>query len=151
MPSRKSVRYCTMSDFFSGLRGGFQQPDVVMNSGPLPPTNSAGMPPGFNGVPDGIIDMADNLLGDLQPYAYGKPARPGSQAGYQNIPHAVARIIPAIQLPELLHHGGEVSCLLHIINSCLRCGWSWARNTDCKFTTLRVAGMVHTRTPGGRR
>lgn len=102
-----------MSDFFGGLKGHIEQPDVVMNRGPLPPTSSAGMPPGFNGVPDGEIDMASSLLGDLQPYAYGQAARPGSQAGYQNIPHAVARIIPAINIPEPQRYGGDGFFLLN--------------------------------------
>lgn len=96
-----------MTDFFSGLRGSIAQPDVVMNRGPLPPTSSAGMPPGFNGIPDGEIGMTSDLLGDLQPYAYGEPSRQGSQAGYQNIPHAVARIIPALHLPETQAYGGD--------------------------------------------
>ena len=91
-----------MSDFFGALHGNMAQPSVVMNSGPLPPTNTGGMPPGFNGVPDGKIDFASTLLGDLQPYAYGEPGRQGSQAAYINIPHAATRIIPAINIPGKL-------------------------------------------------
>lgn len=89
-----------MSDFFAGIRSAIKQPDVVMNGGPLPPTNTTGMPHGFDGTPDGRIDFASNLLGDLQPYAYGEPARLSTQAAYLNIPHAVTRIIPQIKIPE---------------------------------------------------
>jgi hypothetical protein len=89
-----------MSDFFSGIYAGSRGPDVVMNEGPLPPTSSAGMPPGFNGTPDARIDYSSTLLGDMDPYAYGEPGRLSTQAAYLNIPHVAQRIIPQINLPE---------------------------------------------------
>lgn len=91
-----------MSDFFSGIYSGIKRPDVVMNDGPLPPLsiNGGGYPTGFNGMPDGKINYANSLLGDLDPYAYGEPARLSTQAAYLNIPHVAQRIIPTLQLPE---------------------------------------------------
>lgn len=91
-----------MSDFFSGIYSGIKRPDVVMNDGPLPPlsTSGGGYPVGFNGAPDGKINYANSLLGDLDPYAYGEPARLSTQTAYLNIPHVAQRIIPSIELPE---------------------------------------------------
>lgn len=89
-----------MSDFFSGIYGMVQPPQVVMNRGPLPPTESSGMPPGFNGTPDAKIDYSSTLLGDMDPYAYGGPGRLSTQAAYLNIPHVAQRIIPQINIPE---------------------------------------------------
>lgn len=90
-----------MSDFFGGIYSGVKQPDVVMNDGPLPPQSiSGGYPAGFNANPDGQINYASTLLGDLDPYAYGEAARLSSQAAYMNIPHVCQRIIPSIDIPE---------------------------------------------------
>ena len=90
-----------MSDFFSGIYSGIKRPDVVMNDGPLPPLSiTGGYPEGFNGIPDGQINYATSLLGDLDPYAYGEAARLSTQAAYLNIPHVAQRIIPTISLPE---------------------------------------------------
>jgi hypothetical protein len=88
-----------MSDFFAGIHN-IAQPDVVMNSGPLPPTNTGSGHPGFDGTPDGKINVASSLLGEMQPYAYGHGDRPGTQAAYLNIPHIVQRIVPEFKLPE---------------------------------------------------
>lgn len=71
-----------MTDFFSGLYSGIQQPDVVMQEGPLPPTSMVGYPAGFNGDPDGKINFNKSLLESLQPYAYGGPARLSTQTAY---------------------------------------------------------------------
>jgi hypothetical protein len=90
-----------MSDFFSGIYSGIKRPDVVMNDGPLPPMSiNGGYPAGFNGAPDGKINYANSLLGDLDPYAYGEPARLSTQTAYHNIPHVAQRIVPTLQLPE---------------------------------------------------
>lgn len=89
-----------MSDFFSNLRGSINGPDVVMNQGPLPPMNTAGMSNGFDGTPDAKIDLASSLLGGVQPYSYGAPNRLSTQTAYLNIPHIVSRIIPEILIPE---------------------------------------------------
>lgn len=105
-----------MSDFFGGIYSGVRRPDVVMNDGPLPPLSiGAGYPAGFNGIPDGKIDYASSLLGDLDPYAYGEAARPGSQASYQPIPHVAQRIVPSLDLPEAqpFNMGGSFFRLSH--------------------------------------
>jgi hypothetical protein len=93
-----------MSDFFGGLNagGGIRRPDVVMNDGPLPPMSisAGGYPAGFNGTPDGRIDYASSLLGNVSPYAYGEADRLSTQTAYLNIPHRVQRIVPTLSLPE---------------------------------------------------
>jgi hypothetical protein len=91
-----------MNDFFAGIHN-IGQPDVVMNSGPLPPTTVFGNHPGFDGTPDGKINATDALLSNVAPYAYGEGARPGTQAAYLNIPHMVQRIVPIFKLPEPMH------------------------------------------------
>lgn len=93
-----------MSDFFSAIYSGIKQPDTVMNQGPLPPTNTAGMPVGYNGTPDAKIDYTSSLLGDVQPYAYGEGARLTTQTAYLNIPHTCQRIVPMINLPDATSH-----------------------------------------------
>jgi hypothetical protein len=55
-----------MSELFANL-GGFRQPDVRMNQGPLP--SVAGGPVGRDGTPDGRINASSNLLGAIQSYA----------------------------------------------------------------------------------
>lgn len=108
-----------MSDFFGGIYSGVRRPDVVMNDGPLPPLSiGAGYPAGFNGIPDGKIDYATSLLSDLDPYAYGEAARPGSQAAYQPIPHVAQRIIPSLDLPEAqpFNMGGSFFRLSHQVD-----------------------------------
>lgn len=106
-----------MSDFFSAIYSGIKSPDVVMNQGPLPPTDTSGMPNGFNGTPDAKIDYNSSLLGDLNPYAYAEGARLGTQTAYLNIPHMAQRIVPAIQMPESQSNldGGQFFTLSHQI------------------------------------
>jgi hypothetical protein len=89
-----------MSDFFAALHSQIDKPDVVMNSGPLPPQSGAGMPVGFNGIPDGRIGGTASLLGDVQPYSYGGPARLSTQTAYLNIPHVTQRLIPSLSIPK---------------------------------------------------
>jgi hypothetical protein len=108
-----------MSDFFSGIYSGIKRPDVVMNDGPLQPMSiSAGYPAGFNGTPDGKINYDGSLLGDLDPYAYGEPARLSTQAAYLNIPHVAQRIVPTLQLPESQPYrmGGNFFPLSHQVD-----------------------------------
>jgi hypothetical protein len=108
-----------MSDFFGKIYSGIKQPDVVMNDGPLPPMSiSGGYPTGFNGLPDGQINAATSLLGDLDPYAYGEPARLSTQAAYLNIPHVAQRIIPTLRLPESqpFRMGGSYLSLSHQVD-----------------------------------
>jgi hypothetical protein len=108
-----------MGDFFRDLRAGgaIRQPDVVMNDGPLPPlsTVGGGYPAGFDGTPDGRIDYASTLLGDVNPYVYGEADRISTQTAYLNIPHRVQRIVPSLQLPEAQpwNSGGRFFSLSH--------------------------------------
>lgn len=86
-----------MSGFFDKVHGA-PFPDVVMNSGPLPPTG--GLPAPLHDTPDGRINYNSTLLGDIKPYAYGEGAYLSSQHSYLNIPHRIQKIIPVIYLPE---------------------------------------------------
>jgi hypothetical protein len=94
-----------MSGFFSDLRGSIPEPDVVMNSGPVPSQDPSGWPVGMNGTPDGVINAASDLLGGVQPYSYGKAARLSTQAAYLNIPHVTQRLVPTISIPLPLGRG----------------------------------------------
>ena len=108
-------RHCNnMADFFAAIYQGVKTPDVIMNSGPLPPMNPSG-PAGFNGTPDGKINYNTTLLGDMDPYAYAGPGRLSTQTAYLNIPHVVQRVIPQINLPEAQcgTHGGGFMSLTH--------------------------------------
>ena len=100
-----------MSDFFGNLRGA-RFPDVVMNSGPLPPTG--GLPAPLHDTPDGKINYNSTLLGDLQPYAYGEPAYQSSQNAYLNTPHRVQKIVPVVYLPE--PDGSDLFRLSHAVD-----------------------------------
>ena len=86
---------------------GFQFPDVLMNSGPLPST--AGGPAGSDGSVDGVINGTSALLGNISPYAIGKSARTGSDRNYQQIPHRFQYIIPKLFLPHFDH--GRDRCI----------------------------------------
>ena len=104
-----------MSDFFSALYSGIERPNVVMNAGPLPPTNPSGVPT----TPDGRINTVSSLTGSgVQPYAYGEPDRLSTQAAYLNVPHAVQRIIPQINIPEAqpMSAGGRFFLLNHQVD-----------------------------------
>jgi hypothetical protein len=86
-----------MSSLFGQL-SGFQFPDVMMNSGPLPST--AGGPAGSDGSVDGVINGTSALLENISPYALGKSARTGSDRNYQQIPHRFQYIIPRLWIPH---------------------------------------------------
>jgi len=86
-----------MSSLFDQL-SGFQFPDVLMNSGPLPST--AGGPAGSDGSVDGVINGTSALLENISPYAMGESARTGSDRNYQQIPHRFQYIIPKLFLPS---------------------------------------------------
>jgi hypothetical protein len=77
---------------------GARFPDVVMNQGPLPGTG--GLPNPLHDSVDGRINYNSNLLGDIQPYAYGEPGYQSSQTSYLNIPHRIQKIVPCLYLPE---------------------------------------------------
>ena len=100
-----------MSNFFGNLHGA-RFPDVVMNSGPLPP--SGGLPAPLHDTPDGKINYNSTLLGDLQPYAYGEPAYQSSQNAYLNTPHRIQKIVPLLFLPE--PNGTDLFRLSHAID-----------------------------------
>ena len=91
---------------------GFQFPDVLMNSGPLPST--AGGPAGSDGSIDGVINGTGALLDNITPYAVGKSARTGSDRNYQQIPHRYQYIIPKIWLP--LFHGEDHIPVSHAVD-----------------------------------
>ena len=98
-----------MSDFFAGVYGA-TFPDVVMNSGPLPPAN--GLPAPLHDTADARINYGSTLLGDLDPYAFGEPGYQSSQTAYLNTPHSIQKIVPPIRLPVPqvnANHGFEIS------------------------------------------
>ena len=108
-----------MSDLFAGVYGA-RFPDVVLNSGPLPP--SGGLPAPLHDTPDARINYSSTLLGDLQPYAYGEPGYLSSQSAYLNIPHRIQKFVPVLHLPEpsgndcfRLSHGVDDSDLAFVM------------------------------------
>lgn len=102
-----------MSGFFSGINGA-RFPDVVMNSGPLPP--SGGLPAPLHDTADGRINYNSTLLGNIEPYAYGEPGYQSSQNGYLNIPHRIQKICPALHLPEARQRAASTFELSHPID-----------------------------------
>ena len=85
-----------MSDFFAGVYGA-KFPEVVMNSGPLPPPN--GLPAPLHDTADARINYNSTLLGNLEPYAYGEPGYLSSQVSYVNQPHRIQKLVPVLRLP----------------------------------------------------
>ena len=85
-----------MSDFFAGVYGA-KFPEVVMNSGPLPPAN--GLPAPLHDTADARINYNSTLLGNLEPYAYGEPGYLSSQVSYVNQPHRMQKLVPVLRLP----------------------------------------------------
>ena len=69
-----------------------------MNQGPLP--GMGGLPRPLHDTADARINYNSTLLGDLEPYAYGKPGYLSSQTSYLNIPHRIQKIVPPLWLPE---------------------------------------------------
>ena len=74
-----------------------------MNQGPLPGTG--GLPRPLHDTADGRINYNNTLLGNIEPYAYGKPGYLSSQTAYLNIPHRIQKIVPPLYLPEPDHAG----------------------------------------------
>lgn len=133
-----------MSDFFSGIYGA-KFPEVVMNSGPLPP--QGGLPAPLHDTADARINYNSTLLGNIQPYAYGEPGFLSSQVSYVNQPHRIQKIVPPLRLPTpqvsraffafsspdrayLIRRGGsegrmsvrqEVDCALRALHARLSC------------------------------
>ncbi len=102
-----------MPDIFSNLQTGIRKPDVIMNSGPLPGTNS--LPNGFNGTTDAKINYGSALLGDISPYEYGPPNRLANQTAYMNVPHKVQKLVPLLRLPEA-RIGTQTFSLSHAVD-----------------------------------
>jgi len=86
-----------MIDIFSALSGGIRFPDARINGGGPLPTSLSG-PAGINGDPDGRYNFNGELLSGITPYAFG-PGRMGSDRNYQQIPHRIQKIVPALFLP----------------------------------------------------
>ena len=117
-----------MSSIFSGLTG-IRFPEVVRNTGPLPP--SGGLPAPLHDTPDARINYNSTLLGDIRPYAYGEPGYLSSQNSYLCIPHRVQKFIPLIYLPEpkgdkvfKLSHSvddGDIAMVMRIIRHSIFC------------------------------
>ena len=99
-----------MSNLFAGVYGA-KFPEVVMNSGPLPP--EGGLPAPLHDTPDARINYGATLLGDLQPYAYGEAGFMSSQS-QNNQPHRIQKIIPELFLPE--PNGKDVFRLSHAVD-----------------------------------
>jgi len=104
-----------MSDFFGGLNG-IRKPEVIMNSGPLPPLDAGGLPYGLDGTTDARINYNSTLLGNLDPYAYGEPSRLATQSSYLNIPHRVQKIVPLLYLPPLDMHSTNLIPVSHAVD-----------------------------------
>ena len=102
-----------MSSLFSQL-SGFEFPDVLMNSGPLPST--VGGPAGSDGSVDGVINGTSALLQNISPYALGKSARTGSDRNYQQIPHRFQYIIPKLFLPSFYHGTNKCIQVSHAVD-----------------------------------
>ena len=102
-----------MSEFFSGIYGA-RFPDVVFNSGPLPP--SGGLPAPLHDTPDARINYNSTLLGDLTPYAYGEPGYQSSQTAFLNIPHRVQKIVPVLDLPTAKPGTTDTFALSHPVD-----------------------------------
>ena len=85
------------NNFFGGI-SNVQFPQVVMNSGPLPP--AGGLPAPLHDTADARINYGSTLLGNLDPYAYGEPGYLSSQTAYVNTPHRIQKIVPLLKLPR---------------------------------------------------
>jgi hypothetical protein len=136
---------------FSQL-SGFQFPDVLMNSGPLPST--AGGPAGSDGSVDGVINGTSALLENISPYAVGKSARTGSDRNYQQIPHRFQYIIPKLYLPRFhsdshipVSHAVDQGDIAFLLYGGTRAWWTSKdqfspRAPPCAFATVEVVNYI---------
>ena len=136
---------------FSQL-SGFQFPDVLMNSGPLPST--AGGPAGSDGSVDGVINGTSALLQNISPYAMGKSARTGSDRNYQQIPHRFQYIIPKLYLPRFrgeshipVSHAVDQGDIAFLLYGGPRAWWTSqeqfaTRAPPCAFATIDVVNYI---------
>lgn len=107
-----------MSDLFSQAWSGHQFPQSVFNgpSGALPPKDTSGYSNGLNAQADAKINYNSTLLGDLAPYAYGKPGRLSSQTAFLAIPHMLQKVVPVLSLPSAQWPGNEITKLYHSVD-----------------------------------
>lgn len=100
--------------FFSDAWKGHQFPQAVFNgpSGALPPKDTSGYGHGLNAQADAKINYNSTLLGDLAPYAYGKPGRLSSQTAFLAIPHMIQKVVPVLSVP-CAWPGDQVTKLYH--------------------------------------
>ena len=105
------------SSFFSDAYQNIQNPQVIINgTGPLPPSDTSGLPYGMNAIADARINYNSTLLGDLTPYAYGKPGRLSSQTAYMAVPHMIQKVVPVLSIPSAQFPGNQVTKLYHGIS-----------------------------------
>ena len=131
---------------------GFQFPDVLMNSGPLPST--AGGPAGSDGSIDGVINGTGALLENITPYAMGRSARTGSDRNYQQIPHRYPYIIPKIWLPRFeneehiaVSHAVDQGDIAFLLYAGSRAWWTSRdqfapRAPQCAFAGIDVVNYI---------
>ena len=135
-----------------GQLSGFQFPDVLMNSGPLPST--AGGPAGSDGSVDGVINGTSALLQNISPYAMGKSARTGSDRNYQQIPHRFQYIVPKLYLPRFrgdshipVSHAVDQGDVAFLLYGGTRTWWTSqdqfsTRAPPCAFATIEVVNYI---------
>jgi hypothetical protein len=106
-----------MCALFAGAYQNIQTPQVIINgTGPLPPSDTSGLPYGMNAIADARINYNSTLLGDLQPYAYGKPGRLSSQTAYLAVPHMLQKVVPVLSIPAAQFPGNQTTRLYHGIS-----------------------------------
>jgi hypothetical protein len=107
-----------MSSFFAGAWQNIHQPEVIINgpSGALPPRDTGGLGHGMNAIADARINYNSTLLGDLTPYAYGKPGRLSSQTAYLAIPHMLQKVVPVLSVPSAQYPGDQTTRLYHAVD-----------------------------------
>lgn len=128
------------SDIFAGAWQGHKFPDSIYNSGPLPPKNTSGYPNGLGAQADARINYNSTLLGDLQPYAYGRPGRLSSQTAYLPVPHMVQKLVPALTLPAARRSDGSTT-LYHAVDDgdlAFTLVLSRLKHPDAKFDNSKV-------------
>lgn len=104
--------------FFADAWRNHQFPQAVFNgpSGALPPKDTSGYAHGLNAQADARINYNSTLLGDLAPYAYGKPGRLSSQTAFLAIPHMLQKVVPVLSLPSAQWPCKEVTKLYHSVD-----------------------------------
>lgn len=70
----------------------------------------------LNAQADAKINYNSTLLGDLAPYAYGKPGRLSSQTAFLAIPHMLQKVVPVLSLPSSRWPCTEVTKLYHSVD-----------------------------------